>query len=628
MQFQSNRLCSTCRQLIGILTDFQHGRFEKHPEAELELSLAELDVSASEGCHLCSMLMAEFDRIYPDQFPNEMPVRVKLKERCFTVFVGAHLSYQGNVIARLVPRSSLEVGFRQPLGSSTECEDVFELASQWLTDCLDQHAQCSDASQHHVNDIPSRLIHINAATQVGDIRLSVRSELQPPVHYLALSHCWGRAKIMTLTHTNLSSLNNCIPWDHLSKTFQDAVIISRRLGYEYLWIDSLCIIQDSEKDWKVEASKMGDYYRNAVCAIAALGASDGTEGCFMSRNPLSRRPLEIAISESELLILEPLSRSDCEFNEVGRRASPLHKRAWVIQERLMAPRTLYYGRFGISWECRQRSATEHSPNSIDGGRPTGAHLKLMMNYFPEALESEADVYDFRNAWSMVLENYTQCHLTFRTDKLVALAGFTNVLQSKFDLTCCAGLWIKFLLLDLLWKVMVADEGYGDRVDNVAPSWSWASIDGHIMTFTQSHNLSPAINRVKVNIVQPEDLESPPYTAQHVKIKVEPWTPLIRYSVGTLGGRSYLMMQDDYFLVFHPDIILEERLEVWALPLIQHRDSNGREDMDYFFGLVLVPKGEARNLWTRVGQFEVHEWPAHASHPSAIQLPTQETLYLC
>jgi hypothetical protein len=74
-----------------------------------------------------------------------------------------------------------------------------------------------------------------------------------------------------------------IPWDELPKTFRDAIIISRNLGIEYMWIDSLCIVQDDPRDWELEAAKMGEIYSNAFLVIAASSSVDGDSGCFLER---------------------------------------------------------------------------------------------------------------------------------------------------------------------------------------------------------------------------------------------------------------------------------------------------------------------------------------------------------
>jgi hypothetical protein len=125
------------------------------------------------------------------------------------------------------------------------------------------------------------------------LHITEDSSLKSP--YITLSHCWGNPKlqIKRLSNANISQFTNLIDDAELPKTFQDAIAIARRLGVRFLWIDSLCIIQDSVEDWVKESSNMGNVYKNSLCNIAATAAPDGRTGCFLQRNPLLARPCRV-----------------------------------------------------------------------------------------------------------------------------------------------------------------------------------------------------------------------------------------------------------------------------------------------------------------------------------------------
>lgn len=74
----------------------------------------------------------------------------------------------------------------------------------------------------------------------------------------------------------------------LPPLFQDAIIITRQLGLRYLWIDSLCIIQDSLRDWETEAAKMASIYQNSYVTISATDASNGSAKCLQIGEKRSR----------------------------------------------------------------------------------------------------------------------------------------------------------------------------------------------------------------------------------------------------------------------------------------------------------------------------------------------------
>jgi hypothetical protein len=98
--------------------------------------------------------------------------------------------------------------------------------------------------------------------------------------YVALSHCWGGRTNQMTTLENYESHQRGIKLDSLSKTFRDAVQVTQSIGIDYLWIDSLCIIQNDEADWGKEAAVMGSVYEQAYCTIMAAAASNGSVGCF------------------------------------------------------------------------------------------------------------------------------------------------------------------------------------------------------------------------------------------------------------------------------------------------------------------------------------------------------------
>ena len=110
---------------------------------------------------------------------------------------------------------------------------------------------------------------------------------------MALSHCWGSGDVCRLLSSNIDAYSREIPFDNLSRLFQEAIKFTARAQVNYIWIDALCIIQDSRKDWKNEASVMGLIYQNARCNIAATGFADGTNGLFASRNPALLMPIRV-----------------------------------------------------------------------------------------------------------------------------------------------------------------------------------------------------------------------------------------------------------------------------------------------------------------------------------------------
>jgi hypothetical protein len=156
----------------------------------------------------------------------------------------------------------------------------------------------------------------------------------------------------------LKPMQTSIAISTLPKTFQDAIELSRQLGVRYLWIDSLCIIQEGDKheDWTRESSMMGSVYQNGYCNIAATAASDGTAGCFRPRDPLLAQPCIVEFEKG----LKKFGLKKGVYDlipqrlwEEGLSEAPLLKRAWVVQERVLARRVLHFARNQLFWECKE-----------------------------------------------------------------------------------------------------------------------------------------------------------------------------------------------------------------------------------------------------------------------------------
>jgi hypothetical protein len=132
--------------------------------------------------------------------------------------------------------------------------------------------------------LPARLIDVGAEFATNPPRLCNTGEMAEIVEYMTLSHCWGKLSIFTLNKTNFKALQDVILVDQLPKTFQDAILITRRMGHKFLWIDSLCILQDDLEDWGREAVKMASISAFSSLNIAATAATDGRVERFFDRD--------------------------------------------------------------------------------------------------------------------------------------------------------------------------------------------------------------------------------------------------------------------------------------------------------------------------------------------------------
>lgn len=163
------------------------------------------------------------------------------------------------------------------LDRNTASQQSWNLILHWLRECQEDHDMCRIINP--VQWLPTRLLDIGCDNSLT-IKLFIPSEhpemLDQP--YVTLSHCWGKGKILRLLQENIESMKNEILIESLPKTFQETIVIARRLKQRFLWIDSLCIIQDSEEDWQIESAMMEYVYGHSLLNIAATDSSSGIGG--------------------------------------------------------------------------------------------------------------------------------------------------------------------------------------------------------------------------------------------------------------------------------------------------------------------------------------------------------------
>jgi Heterokaryon incompatibility protein (HET) len=113
--------------------------------------------------------------------------------------------------------------------------------------------------------------------------------------YTTLSRCWGLKQSLVLKKSTSSRLQRGFPVEELPKTFREAVQLTQQLGVHYIWIDALCIFQDSGEDWRMEAATMSEVYSNSFLNIAASTAKDNDTGLFSAQHALSPMPFRTEV---------------------------------------------------------------------------------------------------------------------------------------------------------------------------------------------------------------------------------------------------------------------------------------------------------------------------------------------
>lgn len=380
---------------------------------------------------------------------------------------------------------------------SSSCDESWNLAKRWLEQCITSHARCNGPIMQR--KLPSRLISVGS----NPPRLVHVSELPPLTQYLTLSHCWGTKAFFTLTQDRLAKFRKKLPLDKLSKTFQQAIIATEKLGYHYLWIDALCIIQDAPEDFRHNTSQMGDIYANSDLNLAAADSPNGETGLFFDRTDVQVLGWKVECGiDSGSFKTEYWDCAPACWRANTFANSWLSSRAWAFQERLLAPRTLSFGVREIAWECRTIGCSETFPDSVQDNIATLPAIAIQTNSAIVAIP------DITFDWFQIVTGYSTGKLTYPKDKLVAISGAARLFAQRFGSTYLAGLWSQDLLRQLTW--CTDPNAYGAEGEMPfcfrAPSWSWASINKYV--FLHPHVLNgrcdPCVLVEEVNMNPVED----------------------------------------------------------------------------------------------------------------------------
>ena len=340
---------------------------------------------------------------------------------------------------------------------------VVAKAKMWLSECVEHH-DCGKPLPFfdEGNGLPTRLLDV--ATRLGTSPLQIKlvntkeiprgqddSVQDPsPLKYFALSHCWGPDGLFDQGKTTSSSLPErqaAIDIETLPLNFQQAIRITRDLGANYLWIDALCIIQDSVADWSEEGARMGAIYSNACLTIAAASSGKAADG-FLDREPATPRPhiplqvdttglQEPPLGPVELLLYSYQSLfGGFEPRFLGllsRETHLLARRAWCLQENVMSGRVVHFAKGKLIWECRGWFRDEflvlpYKDSIWHAIVPKLSSLRPACFDIGRVLEGELDPLDLW--YDHVIPDSMSRGITYDSDRLAAVSSVARAVAWK------------------------------------------------------------------------------------------------------------------------------------------------------------------------------------------------------
>ncbi|KAF1848987.1 HET-domain-containing protein [Cucurbitaria berberidis CBS 394.84] len=331
--------------------------------------------------------------------------------------------------------------------------------------------------------VPARLIEL----QVNEgLRIVDTSYLKPSDQgFAALSYVWGMQQTFILLEKNREELSRGFDIAQLPQTIRDAVTVTRHIGLQYLWVDALCIMQDSNDDKSRELPKMRLIYKYAAVTIVASVANSAMEGFlhyieeqvgyFIEPVSVPFRIKDNAQPQTNVILSYPA--------DYKRSKDPINDRAWTFQELLLSTRAIMFSYRGV--QMIDRTDIPAADGFTSGKDPQLPSLPWSGQMFSLATDSK----NARQIWLAVRGEYSRRSLTHQGDKLLAIAAVAEELGRKYESQYLAGMWERDLAMDLQWSCPrhqnVSSRDFGRKtraLGYVAPSWSWASVDASVEDF--------------------------------------------------------------------------------------------------------------------------------------------------
>ncbi|OTB05609.1 hypothetical protein M426DRAFT_10357 [Hypoxylon sp. CI-4A] len=340
---------------------------------------------------------------------------------------------------------------------------------EWLSNC-DQTHQCKlPRSRRNKPEMPMRLLDLGECTQPTISLINTYGQLD--FNYVALSHCWGKLpenlRFFT-SRENIRHREKGIEFCELPRTFQDAVTVTRGIGIRYLWIDSLCIIQQDEEDWKINAGTMEAVFSSSYCTIAASSTNSCIEGFIHDR--IDRPCVRVQKGDKKVYLCKHID----DFHHDVEQAI-LNTRGWVLQERALSRRTIHFTANQVYLECGDGIQCEtlailHNPKAEFLGDP---HFpKFALRYF-----RDGRIILFQSLYEL----YSKLAFSVPTDRSMGIIGLERRLAKTFQTRSDYGVFQRYVGRSLIWKRKLAGKlmriKYPD--DRAIPSWSWMAYGGEI-----------------------------------------------------------------------------------------------------------------------------------------------------
>ncbi|KAK5654040.1 hypothetical protein OQA88_7718 [Cercophora sp. LCS_1] len=361
----------------------------------------------------------------------------------------------------------------------------FTHARSWIDKCSREHPECIAFNRPFM---PARVLQVSPVGASLRVRLLNNPKLAP---YATLSYCWGGDQPAKTTLSLLTSYERDIPLSKLPCTIQDALAAVHGIGFQYLWVDAMCIVQDDEDDVVRQISQMHQIYRGSLFTIVSATAETSRDRFLQPRTQHRPTQLEARLDDNVFgsLVAMPVPEMDPVDSSSSLTKYRVFSRGWTFQEGLLSTRILAYGDRELVYQCHQSRHRDggieyvtSGPLLVDEGSQIFNHVdpgNRRLGGPPHPL-----------GWGRTVCTYMKRQLTVQDDKLPAISAIAEEYSETKSVTeYYAGLWKEDFLAQCLWRCKWKTRA-SKPAKYRAPSWSWAAIDGEITYQHKKYDLQP------------------------------------------------------------------------------------------------------------------------------------------
>lgn len=581
-------LCSSCVDLDWDLYYPPKSAGLPLPSRSIMTTMPNVTRFAEQGCLTCSILqegilavsksIIEQESLYSDwlamsllsiEIRHDGPLLVELcshEDEDTTYLLVEFYSLKGMPVHFQISKLSTEpiifshqylhpaLGHGENLPLALNLKKCLAFVNQHMNNCNQFHSVCS-STQPRLR--PTRILDIGLEDDSHKLVLTTLE--RDDAKYVALSHCWGDCgTIISTTKGTIDQRQHEITFSELPRTFQDAVQITRALGIRYLWIDSLCIIQDDDLDWQSESAKMADIYLGSCLTIAATGSTDSTGGCFFKRWTSQPGGMRSNIETFEIdrtlgghslkaYVRQGVNNGHSRmygYASTSTTTAPLLHRAWAYQERILAPRVLHFHMEEMFWECKTCTLCEcgyldWEQEHKDSGKWCSVELNLQLkNRIAQAIDESTPIGELHKLWLDIVEEYSMLAITKDSDRLPALSGLASFLSRRVQSPYLAGLWQEHLPIGLLWhRCSVMYSLCSREAASKVPTWSWASI----IRLSETVEEAIQLNHITYDEVRDGIVQDPRFRIVNANCVVAGTNPFGEVSGGTISIKGALII---------------------------------------------------------------------------------------